>query len=219
MKSEERKAWEREQRKERIIDIAEGVFFKKGMDNATIEEIAEAAGYNKRTLYLYFADKEDIFLAVVFRALKIFKSKLETAYNTSGESGIAIRNIGKAFFDYSIEYPDYFSVFMTYESRIFVYYEEPEQQDDDSFRSLCRKLSIEYGDIVLKSIEQDIKNKKINTTLEPMQLMLLLWGQVNGVMQIILMRKYKFQESFGISTEELYAHFMGMVENSLKFEV
>ncbi|MCP4719523.1 MAG: hypothetical protein GY860_08715, partial [Desulfobacteraceae bacterium] len=41
-------------------------------------------------------------------------------------------------------------------------------------------------------------------------LMLLLWGQVFGVMQIILMRQAHFQETYNISYEDLFAAFMDM---------
>ena len=65
MAGTERKAWEQQQRRNRIIDNAEFVFLRDGYDGATIPAIAAAAGYNKRTLYLYFQDKQELFLAVV----------------------------------------------------------------------------------------------------------------------------------------------------------
>jgi len=53
--------------------------FTKGYDAATIIEIARACGYNKRSIYLYFRDKEELFLAVVLRGLEQLHTRLEKA--------------------------------------------------------------------------------------------------------------------------------------------
>ena len=52
MTTSERKAWEKAQREKRIIDIAQEVFVSRGYEQTTIPAIADAAGYNKRTIYL-----------------------------------------------------------------------------------------------------------------------------------------------------------------------
>ena len=77
MSTADRKTWEKMQRENRIIDMAEPVFFENGYDGTTIIEIAKASGYNKRSLYLYFKDKEEIFLAVVLRGLTRLYAMLE----------------------------------------------------------------------------------------------------------------------------------------------
>lgn len=67
-----------DQRTTRIIEIAQDCFLQRGFDATTIEEIAHLAGYNKRTLYHYFKDKEkELFLAVALNGLKLFNEKLK----------------------------------------------------------------------------------------------------------------------------------------------
>ncbi|HSI39129.1 MAG TPA: TetR/AcrR family transcriptional regulator [Xanthobacteraceae bacterium] len=48
-----------------VIDGARRVFFAKGFDGATMDEIARAAGVSKATIYVYFDSKEDLFQALV----------------------------------------------------------------------------------------------------------------------------------------------------------
>jgi len=59
--------WQRrpEQRPNQIIRAALDTFAEKGFRAATMDEIARAAGITKGTIYLYFASKEALFVAVV----------------------------------------------------------------------------------------------------------------------------------------------------------
>jgi AcrR family transcriptional regulator len=49
--------------RERIIAVAVRIFGKKGIDAATVDEIAAAAEVGKGTIYNYFQTKEDIIVA------------------------------------------------------------------------------------------------------------------------------------------------------------
>jgi AcrR family transcriptional regulator len=55
------------QTKSRLIDAATGVFARRGFRAATVEEIAEHAGYSHGAVYSNFAGKEELFLAVFER--------------------------------------------------------------------------------------------------------------------------------------------------------
>ncbi|OBJ30427.1 TetR/AcrR family transcriptional regulator [Mycolicibacter heraklionensis] len=60
--------WTRERRLERtrslLLDAAEEVFAEKGFTTATLDDIAQAAGYTKGAIYKHFAAKDELFLAV-----------------------------------------------------------------------------------------------------------------------------------------------------------
>ena len=46
--------------RENIAMAAERLFYARGTEATTMNDIAKAAGYSKATLYVYFADKEEI---------------------------------------------------------------------------------------------------------------------------------------------------------------
>ena len=56
---------ERKMRQERILKGALEVFKVRGLENATMEEIAEKSGFGKATLYYYFASKDEVFIAIM----------------------------------------------------------------------------------------------------------------------------------------------------------
>jgi AcrR family transcriptional regulator len=53
----------------RIVEAAEKVFLSRGLENASMLDVAEAAGITKVTLYRYFPDRHPIAFAVAERAL------------------------------------------------------------------------------------------------------------------------------------------------------
>lgn len=215
MSTLDRKAWEQEQRKQRIVDMAEGVFFKNGYDNATVPSIADAAGYNKRTLYLYFKDKEDIFLAVVLRGLEGLRTALEKALDGAAENTSGLRELAGAFFDFSQNHPEYLDLIMVYESRHFVYHDPDATRETDSHPGRCQQVSDDMARMVSAAIERGMARNGLKTDLTPRQLMLILWGQVFGVVKILRMRRHNFQAAFGISRRVLFDHFVEMVERAL----
>ena len=52
-------------KRRQILDGARAVFMDRGFDGASMGEIARAAGVSKGTLYVYFADKNRLFEAIV----------------------------------------------------------------------------------------------------------------------------------------------------------
>jgi AcrR family transcriptional regulator len=52
-----------------ILAAARGVFARRGFNDATVEEIAAAAGIAKGTVYLYFPSKKEVYLAALKEGL------------------------------------------------------------------------------------------------------------------------------------------------------
>ena len=57
----------RELTKTALVEAAADVFAKRGFEGASLEEIAEAAGFSRGAIYSNFGSKEDLMLAVVER--------------------------------------------------------------------------------------------------------------------------------------------------------
>ena len=61
----QRQLEERKMRQDRILDGALNVFKSKGLEGATMDEIANTSGFGKGTLYYYFKSKEEVFSAIL----------------------------------------------------------------------------------------------------------------------------------------------------------
>ena len=77
-----------------ILQAAEHVFQKWGLNKATMEDIASEAGKGKSTLYYYYKSKEEIFDAMVFIEFgKILEKARESTNEVSSAKEKLIRYI------------------------------------------------------------------------------------------------------------------------------
>ena len=106
-----RKELEKEQRRRDILNAAEKLFFSKGYDNVSLNEIAKEVKLGRSTLYLYFENKEELFFAIVLRGAQILygivlrgSKKAKTSY----EKLAAFRD---AYYEFSKKFPDYLKAY------------------------------------------------------------------------------------------------------------
>ncbi|MGL4994205.1 MAG: TetR/AcrR family transcriptional regulator [Bacteroidales bacterium] len=60
-----------------LIDTARQLFARDGVESTTMNDIAVASNKGRRTLYTYFRDKEEIYLAVIESELKQLVDSLQ----------------------------------------------------------------------------------------------------------------------------------------------
>src|SRR3954463_12681891 len=57
----------RQQTRDALLDAAVSVFARRGFHGASLDEIAETAGYTRGAIYKHFADKEEMLQAASTR--------------------------------------------------------------------------------------------------------------------------------------------------------
>ena len=60
----------------KLVDVARQLFAKNGLENTTMNDIAQASGKGRRTLYTYFKNKEEIYWAVIEGELERMGEKM-----------------------------------------------------------------------------------------------------------------------------------------------
>ena len=65
--------------KAKLVDVARQLFAKKGVEDTTMNDIAQASKKGRRTLYTYFKSKEQIYMAVVESELEMLSTQMEKA--------------------------------------------------------------------------------------------------------------------------------------------
>ncbi len=84
-------------KRRQIIDGARKVFMDLGFDGASMGEIARAAGVSKGTLYVYFADKNRLFEAIVDHVS--LQERMKAAFNLDPSRDVTttLREFGETY--------------------------------------------------------------------------------------------------------------------------
>ena len=72
------------ERREQIIEVALPIFASKGLDGASVEEIASAAGVSKPIVYEHFGGKEGLFAVIVDREVRTLIDMVRSALSPAG---------------------------------------------------------------------------------------------------------------------------------------
>lgn len=210
----ERRQREKERRRNDIVNAAERVFFSRGMENATMDDVADEAELSKGTLYIYFQSKEDLYLAITKRGLDILTAMFEKE-SAKKASGIEkIYAIGQAYRDFAKKHTNYFQAMAYFDLRIKEMGEE----------SPNARASIEQGEKVLticaEAIQRGIADSSIRSDIDPKKAAIILWGQTTGILQLILYKGRHMKAmltEFGFKTpDEIIAYSFQMIRRSLQ---
>src|SRR6201996_6415531 len=71
--------------REAIVEAAEHLFMERGFGSVSMDELAEAAGVARRTLYNQFASKEEIFREMVLKVSGQLENAFPPGMETEGD--------------------------------------------------------------------------------------------------------------------------------------
>ncbi|NGP89116.1 TetR/AcrR family transcriptional regulator [Fodinibius halophilus] len=219
MGTEERKKREKEQRRNQIIDAAEKIIFSKGLEQSTMDEIAEEAELSKGTLYLYFKNKNELYLAITKRGSTILNNQLAKIFATSHQhTGIElIRMIGQLYLDFVREHPNYFNAFIYYESLNNV-----EELEESEFAQTCEKHREEALNYMIRALQIGMQDGTIQDNYDPKELALVIWASTKGITTVTHMRSLghhlEMIDEMEISVESLFESFLNLVGTGVATE-
>ena len=206
----ERREREKEQRRSDIVDAAERTFFSKGIAIATMDDVAEAAELSKGTLYLYFRNKEDLYLAIILRAISVLQERFASAANSQTKGLEKIEAIGRAYFSFYKDHPDYYNAMLFFESYIV------DPDTDPGYGVECANQSNKTFAICAAAVQAGIDDGTIRADVDPMKTALTLYGLSTGLLQIISIKGRMIEQNHGLNPEDLVDTFFDLIYKSLR---
>ena len=172
----ERKIREKEQRNKEILDAAERLFFSRGYDDVSMDEIAREVELNKATLYLYFKNKETLFATIVLRGIRILQEKYLECMEKQVPGVVKVIMMGQAYYQFSQEYPDYQRMIQFYGSERFSK-ENPCTTEIGKGYGTCRM-------ILRDAIQEGIDDGTIRDDLDPFLISMYLMISFMGILSM-----------------------------------
>jgi len=176
MSVQQRRARDREELRQEILDAARTLFAKEGFDSVSIRKIADRIEYSPGTIYLYFKDKSDIFDTLCEETFGKLCRRLGAIVEDRGDPLDKLRRAGRAYIDFALENPNHYLVtFVSKKDRL-------ESEDDlirihDSGSACFGKLQL----IVQQCIDEGLL--RIPDVDEVSQ---SLWAAMHGLSMLLI---------------------------------
>lgn len=185
----ERKEKEKQIRRNDIIDAAEEVFFSKGYETATMDDVAKKAEFSKRTVYVYFNSKEQLYFEIMVRGYRILIEMIEAAFVDAKNENVIerIKLIGNTLYHFNIAYPNYFYAIMSYENG------EKDFVDgiSDESREECYALGEKIFGYLAAALADGVEEGVIRSDIDIKSTAIILWSCTIGLFNtLITKRKY-----------------------------
>lgn len=88
-----------------ILDAARELFAKEGYAGLSMRRLAESIGYTPRTIYLYFADKDDLLSELIEEDVGRLADRLEAAAAEQTDPGLRLDAVALAYVAFGLENP------------------------------------------------------------------------------------------------------------------
>ena len=105
----ERKAREKLELRERIVEAAREMMVKKGFEGTSFRKIAEEIEYSPATIYLHFKNKDELFYAVHEHTFTILFERMKPAKVISHPVE-RLKAMGRIYVNFALEHSEYYDL-------------------------------------------------------------------------------------------------------------
>ena len=186
----ERKKREKAKMQKLILDTANSLFSKGGLENISIRKIADIIEYSPATIYLHFKDKDEIINNLRNKSIDDFLKKLEE-YSFIKDYFGRLKNLSSSWVEFAINNPQKYQL-------IFIINEK--RNDDRIFEYI--------NPIVLQSISENrIKRMPVREGT------MMLISFLHGLSYLFMTMKFEFRTE--IELKEYAENIVNRFLNSL----
>jgi AcrR family transcriptional regulator len=179
----ERKNREKQEIRKQVLESAMALFLEEGYKNVTIRKIAEKIEYSPATIYLYFKDKDEIFLTLQKMAFERFY-EFQSSGQHIEDPVERLSEQGKTYLQFAIENPGYYElIFFMTEPREKLKEPENYNKELDTYGLLKAnvKIAIEAG--LMRTTDVEATS-------------FALWAYVHGIASLIIKRGFLMPKEY-----------------------
>ncbi len=166
-----------------ILDAADKLFCRNGVEKTTMEQLAAEAGYSKPTLYGYFKDKDEVYFALVLEFMEKIVVKVDKAIDEQNVFSDIFTKICQDVFRLATRYPLYF------EGLIGTINVNIKADDTPQIYKDIYRLGEVLNEKLLNILQQGKDEGAINTALDNSAILLFVWSSVAGIIRMINHKK------------------------------
>ncbi len=171
----ERRKLEKQARRDQILDAARKLLFSHGIEKISINKISKEAELGVGTIYFYYKNKEDIFIALQEEGLALLFAIIQKIAAKPIEADHKLRQIASAYYDFTETQKEYFNIINYFLSSAKVFFKEDlKQQIDMSGTKIL---------VVIQEIIAAGNQTGFFTEEDPQKFSIMFWGTIHGLLQ------------------------------------
>jgi TetR/AcrR family transcriptional regulator len=176
----ERRAREKAQRRQEILNAARQEFFERGFHRPTVDDVATRAQVSKGTIYLYFESKEEILAHLLLEGLDLLLKDMETSYDpeSTPSAETALQALVDTYLNFCQSHPNYFRLIMAFDRGRF-----EESISPDLYQEVLNQ-SLRGLALLAQTIEMG-KAAGVFFVNDPWQAAGSVWAALNGVLVLM----------------------------------
>lgn len=203
-----RKEREQQARRQYILDAATEVFAENGYENASMNEIAKRSEFTKRTLYMYFEDKADLFMSVVIEQYGQMHDFLQSYPYTPGNGYEIMKQSMEAYYAFFKQQGQTFRI----------------MYDIGTVRQMTSNAKIEaflevdnrITESLVRTIKKGQDDGSISNSLDPMSLTVTYKFLMTGFFNQLTITGESYTRSAGIEMDAFADMVMTQIIKTLK---
>ncbi len=183
MGTAERKAREKEERRELILKKATRLILKKGVDAVSMQDIAAECELGKATLYLYFPGKEAILEAIFINASSRFIEYVEMRLSAFSSGLESIRTLWMSYLDIYGESIDIF-VLIGIKNYIAPGFPLVSLPTDSRFKTPAGRLITLIADVLARGVADGTLDSQIESEKVARTIIMITTGIIENVARL-----------------------------------
>ena len=176
----ERRIKEKDSRKKQILKSARALFFKKGFNKVTVDEIARSSELGKGSIYLYFDSKEEIYAQILLNDIDNFNRQVSALLERESTASDLLTEFSDIYIDFFLSDSELFRILMAYmlqpaEMNL------PEELNAQILNANARSI-----DVIGKILQMGIDSKEFSGDIILKQNQNAFWGLLNGIISLYI---------------------------------
>ena len=167
-----------------ILAAARDEFAEHGLGGARMDRIAERAGLNKRLIYYYFEDKEQLFRAVLEHAYLHIREEERKLHLLDLKPADAVRRLVEFTWDYYLAHPEFLTLLNSANLHRARHLEESKR---------AREMNSPLIEMLAEILERGRKDGSFRGGVDPLQ----LYVSIAGLSYFYLSNSHTLSAIFG----------------------
>lgn len=179
-----------------ILESAKDLFLQQGYEAVNMDELCRVSTYSRRTIYKYFAGKEDVYLHLVYNGLTALHANLVEALKSTPYFMARYRAICAAMKAYHTQHPHAVQAVNRYKPG-----EAPQTEPLKIIQDIF-EIGESINQLLTEYIKEGIEQGIVLETVQARQTVYVLWAGISALLDMAALKAQHLEEEFGMPADD-----------------